>query len=467
MKKIVILSLVFFSFTLFAQKAKHDDPMPREITDLRDFDPQRYCTKHDVKRALHQIEARSTDSQKTLFDDPRIALYETNGAVWKALGPEGGYIEGMAFNPSNNQEIYALTRRGKVYKTTNAAQNWANIANLDTYVYDLAVGPSNTIYVLSYSAVHKSTDDGLNWDYYFIGDYCSASLGRIAIYQGNPDIICVVGYHTYDTNNYLQDIAVYKSTDGGVNWTIYDLNPTTERGYGRSIAIHPTNPNIIYAGGYEYDGSSYTGKVYKTINGGTAWTDITGSITGYVYALAIDPSNPSKVFAGTNGGIWRSTDEGLNWSMNEGYARSNELAIDPTNSNIIYSGRSETCYKSVDGGVNWVAYSDGIRGNCQNLLASSTNVYFGTYSGVHKSNNGGASWNESHSGMLASRIPAVAVAPSSLNTIYTEVEYNGFFKTDNCGENWTRLPDFYRCESIYKIEINPNNADDLFILAGG
>src|SRR5215813_9286739 len=62
---------------------------------------------------------------------------------------------------------------------------------------------------------------------------------------------------------------------------------------------------------------------------------------GGIYALAIDPSSPATVYAGTSGGVFKSTNEGLSWTaINSGLVQTHvsSIAIDPTNSATIYAG---------------------------------------------------------------------------------------------------------------------------------
>lgn len=122
-------------------------------------------------------------------------------------------------------------------------------------------------------------------------------------------------------------VGLYKSTNGGDSWSL--VGNSADYSYARSIgsiAIHPTNPNIIYLGTTRgvRGVSSVTGGgttnpppgvapafgLYKTTNGGTTWTKIwdgNGTIRG-VRRVALDPQNPDRWYASAyQQGIWRST----------------------------------------------------------------------------------------------------------------------------------------------------------------
>ena len=112
-----------------------------------------------------------------------------------------------------------------------------------------------------------------------------------------------------------------------------------------SLAIDPTNTQIIYAG---TDG----GGVFKSTDGGVSWAQMnTGLTNNKLYSLAIDPTNSQTIYAGIVGsGVLKSTNGGTNWSqMNTGLTTGNvqSLAIDPTNTQIIYAGTNGGTFKYV------------------------------------------------------------------------------------------------------------------------
>ncbi len=102
--------------------------------------------------------------------------------------------------------------------------------------------------------------------------------------------------------------GIFKSLDGGLTWNDASDANTTDKCL-TSIAIHPTNPNIVYAA------APYAG-VYKTINGGASWSLMTG-LPVDMRSVAIRPDNPNIVYAGAlNGGVYRTLDGGAtSWSL--------------------------------------------------------------------------------------------------------------------------------------------------------
>jgi len=291
----------------------------------------------------------------------------------------------------------------------------------------------------------------------------------MAVHPQNSNTVFACGYCYYDYGASRRCMALFKSTDGGLSWTVKQVDPKYSYAYAYCMAIDPIYTDTLYTGGYCFDGSSSIPKVYKSTDGGNNWGDVSGNFGGAVYSIIIDPASTSKVYAGTPWGIFRSSDGGQSWQQNMGTAYAYALTFDCENPNTIYAGYLGSCFKSVDGGITWKALSVGLYGICYRLLSlpSPPEIFFGSYTGIFRSDDGGSTWNESHAGIMALDIPALAVAPSSPNILYAEANEYGFYKSSDFGQSWTRLPDFYRCDAITKILVNPNNADDLFILAGG
>jgi photosystem II stability/assembly factor-like uncharacterized protein len=149
-----------------------------------------------------------------------------------------------------------------------------------------------------------------------------------------------------------------------------------------------------------------------------------GNISSRVVTGAFHPTNPSTIYIGpANGGVWKSTDSGVNWtpltddqpSMSMG-----AIAIDPTNPNIIYAGTGEATYSGAS--------------------------YYGR--GLLKSTDAGATWQHITSGLPSSSyFSRIKIRPNHPNEILAALGSSGLYRSTNYGVNWTTLVGG-RCDDV-------------------
>jgi photosystem II stability/assembly factor-like uncharacterized protein len=211
---------------------------------------------------------------------------------------------------------------------------WRNIgpANMAGRVTDIEAVDGDFAKVLVASAsggVWKSTNAGTTWEPIFT-DYGTASIGDIALFQPDPDIIWVGTGESCTRNSVGWGDGVYKSTDGGTTFVNVGLKDTHHIG---EVVTHPSNPNIVYvaAQGHLWGHTGDQG-LFRTTDGGRTWQKLTNGlpddgVTGAT-DIKMDPNDPNVLYAGfwerlrlphrfdsggPNGGIFKSTDGGETW----------------------------------------------------------------------------------------------------------------------------------------------------------
>ncbi|MFZ0061072.1 MAG: Ig-like domain-containing protein, partial [Pyrinomonadaceae bacterium] len=197
--------------------------------------------------------------------------------------------------------------------------------------------------------------------------------------------------------------GIWKTTNGGASWA--PLADFMANLAVSSMAIDPTNPNILYAGtgeGY-FNGDSIRGAgVFKTTDGGTTWNQLPSTATPdwfFVDRLAISPANSQIVLAATRSGIWRSTDGGTSWSRRLTTFAMFDVNFHPTDGNLtIASGDNGAVSYSIDGGVTWNP-ATGITGSRVEVAyaRSSPNIVYASVENgtgqVYKSTDGGQTYS--------------------------------------------------------------------------
>ena len=259
--------------------------------------------------------------------------------------------------------------------------------------------------------------------------------------------------------------GVWKTTDTGVTWQpLFDKQPIASIG---AIAVAGSDHNIIYAGSGEAcirGNISYGNGVYKSVDGGKNWKNIGLKDTRHIGAVIIDPRNPNIVFVaalghayGTNEerGIFRTTDGGATWQKvlyKDSKTGGIDVVFDPSNSNTLFASLWEV-YRTP-----WSLNSGG------------------PGSGVYKSTDSGTTWTHLEGHGLPSGIMGrigVSVSAADPNRVYAMVESKegGLFRSDDGGENWTRVNEDGRLRQrawyFTHIFADPKSVDTVYALNTG
>lgn len=257
------------------------------------------------------------------------------------------------------------------------------------------------------------------------------------------------------------------------------IGPAFMSGRIADIAIHPLNENTWYI-------AAGSGGVWKTDNAGITFKPIFDGQTSYsIGCVTIDPSNPSIIWVGTGenvggrhvgfgDGIYKSEDAGQNWTS-MGLPNSehiSKIVVHPKDSDVIWvasqgplwkSGGERGLYKSTNGGKSWnktlgdnlwVGVTDiAIDPREPDLLYAATwqrhrNVaaYMGggRGSGIHRSLDGGETWQALTSGIPDQNLGKIglAISPQNPDVIYAAIELEhkkgGVFKSSDRGLTWVQ-----------------------------
>jgi photosystem II stability/assembly factor-like uncharacterized protein len=271
-----------------------------------------------------------------------------------------------------------------------SAVRWRNIgpASMGGRVVDIESVDTAfaTVYVASASGgVFKSTNAGTTWTPIF-DNYASASIGDIALFQPNPEIVWVGTGESNNRNSVAWGDGIYKSVDGGRTFTNMGLQSTHQIS---RVVTHPTDGNTVYVAaiGHLWGRSGDRG-VFKSVDGGATWSKLAGGLPNDGRAgaieLVMDPANPNVLYTafydrlrrpwtftsgGPNGGIYKSTDAGRTWNrlatgLPAGPTGRIGLAISRQNPQIVMAiveaeqtddlaRPGSGIYRSEDGGASW------------------------------------------------------------------------------------------------------------------
>lgn len=316
----------------------------------------------------------------------------TGGGVWKTVDSGVSWqpvstnvfktssIGALAVAPSNPDVIYAGTGerdiRGNishgdgVYKSLDGGKTWehAGLKECQT-ISRVVVHPTdpNTVYVAAFGhvygknserGVYKTTDGGKTWSHILFESPLAGAV-QITMDPKDPNTLLVATWEAWRTaytmNSGGPGSKIYKTTDGGTNWTDISRNSGLPQGtLGKiGLTISPVDPKRYWALVEAEDGGLYrsddAGKTWALVNADRNWRQRAWYYT-HVYA---DPAEKDTVYV-LNVGMGKSTDGGKTFSgMRTPHSDNHDLWIAPDNPKRMVQANDGGANVSLDGGQTW------------------------------------------------------------------------------------------------------------------
>lgn len=362
---------------------------------------------------------------------------------WTALGPDGGDVRSLAYDPHHPGHIYLGTSAGAMYVSRDNGVSWSRFARLgegDSYVVDHIVfdpTAAGVLYVAAWSVeeesgdVFRSRDAGKSWQR--LKAMHGKSIRALAMAPSDPRTLVAGALD-----------GVYRTRDAGDTWQ--RVSPPNHREIQNieSVAIDPGNPDVIYAGTWHLP--------WKTRDGGLTWVSIKQGMIddSDLFSIIVDPQNPALVYASACSGIYKSENGGELFRKVQGIPfsarRTRVLKQDPTAPQVVYAGTTEGLWKTSDAGKSWKHMT------AANLIINDvlvdprqpSHVLLATdRSGVLRSEDGGRSFVASSRGFTHRQVAAVEVDRNAPGTLYAgllnDKEFGGVFVSRDWGSSWSQM----------------------------
>jgi photosystem II stability/assembly factor-like uncharacterized protein len=470
-----IIVIVFLSLKSPAEKRggeEDENPLaPYEFADYKRTWPNLYPDNKAFQNAMVNAAAAALNKAGNPFDEQwRIEGPGNIGGRINciAVNPQNS---NTIFTGCPTGGIYKTTDGGINWLPVFDDQSHLSIATItidpiDTNVMYAGTGdPNITFAAFKGNGIYKSVDGGDTWSHLGLSD--QSIVSKICVDPTNTQVIYAatmgIPYQTGPNR------GLYKSIDGGQNWTQV-LFISNDAGI-IDMVMDPSNPQTLYAAGWNRIrnnqvsiGSGNASKIFKTTDGGQNWTVLTNGLPGVGQSrisLDILPSNPQTLYTSYVDanynllGLYTTTDGGSSWSpISTNGIDNNALGgfgwyfghfnVNPYNPNEMFLLGIEL-WKSVDGGQTWDigtpewwTYEVHADKHAIHFLSNDTWL-LGTDGGLYKTTTDGQYWNDIDV-IPNTQFYRVATNPFSPANYYGGAQDNGTTGGNiNNFANWPRL----------------------------
>jgi photosystem II stability/assembly factor-like uncharacterized protein len=437
---------------------------------------------------------------------------------WPVTYESKGYK--LLMHPTDPSILFVVSDLA-IYRTANGGATWSGVHNsAGANYHDIEFKPGNPtiMYACAGSKFYRSDNTGQTWTRITEGLPTNASRMAIGVTPANSSYVYVFAGPSYDTSTY---VGTYRSTDSGLNFTVRSTSPNivgssatgddmkNQTWYDHAIAVSTMNEQYILTGGIN---------CWKSSDGGINWT--LSSMWDHppgptythadIHALEFNPFS-NYLYCGSDGGIFRSTDFGDTWSdLSDGLAitqtyrlagyqpdpdlltngtqdngsnkytgTSNFLhilgadgmdcMIDHSNSNIFYNcSQDGWLEKSTDGGNTYTSIKPtGSTGSWVTpfvMHPTNSQVIYGGYDDIYKTTDGGSNWtNLGYEGS-----GAMAIGTNDPDRIYASEDGNRIiYMSSNGGYSFTNVTNNLPFGTVTFISVNPDNAQEVYVTYGG
>ncbi len=369
-------------------------------------------------------------------ENKKLVKTTDGGLTWVNMTQPSCFLYGyydciLTVSPTDENTLFAAGNT--MSKSINGGSSWTSVGgviHVDHHAVEFLPGSNGEVFNGSDGGIHYSFNQGISWtdltyglqitQFYRLG--CSATNADI-LYAGAQDN----GTRRYDAGNwatvggsdgmevlvdYTTTSIVYKSTQSG-GWSkstnggnTFSAITTGAGAWVSPMVMHPSSNTTLFYG---------SSAVKKSVDSGNTFTNISTSLVGgYVISLAVSQSNPNYIYAASYSAIYRTTNGGTSWTNITGTLPATALsltyiAISSTNPDHVWVTLSgyqagQRVYETTNGGVLWISASVNLPAvpvNCIVYDNSSSNnaLYCGTDIGVYYMDDFTGGWQPFNSNM--------------------------------------------------------------------
>ena len=380
---------------------------------LAEGDPERIRLERDA--AGHQSAAPQAAALSSKSKASRGAT------TWRSLGPFGGQVGDVARSPTDPNLLIAATVRG-AFRSTDDGATWSPSPTAGVNeMFAVAFDSTGRALVGGIAGLYASDDGGLTFSEVLPFGFI---VRTIAVDPSDDDNLWVGLLNQ-------GGFVIFESNDGGSSWSGTGPAPGADC---TSLVVDPSDSNTVWA----TFGGSGNGSVFVTTDGGTIWTDRSAGLpTTPIETVALTPTQlivgGGQLFGSQNFGLYSSTNDGMTWTaLHDGswpLLVVRDLSVDPND--------SQTLLVATDG------------------------------TGVHRSTNGGSTWEISIAGTAGLALLSVDHGPGDSNEVLLGASSRGFFRSTDGGDAFTNSNQGLELLDVQAVAANPLDADELAVAYSG
>jgi len=446
-------------------------------------------------------------------------------------------VQDIVINPQNPNTVFAATTEG-TYRSLDAGITWTQVDSvlmatdinympIDTSVILLAAGNSFS----ANSGIYRSTNGGTSFTKITAGLPASWSGKALISFSASQSNIVYASIA-----DQLAGIGLYKSIDGGITWSVANNTvnyPSYQGWYAHDVAVRPDDPLEVFCSGVDLYHSPNSGTTLSQVSYWYNWdfnaTTIGGveGLPDYVHAdihrIYWHPSNFDMIYFVTDGGIFRTTDDGATFEGCNGMYQTQQFYANFSNSSqdslFAIGGMQDNATAVYEGNLGWrrVIGGDGVStaidpiddnivfgesqylnmlrsddhanffnnlgvngGTIQNfagpfvLCHSNPNVMYAGSDYVEKSLDGGFNWIYTNGGLPLDGNPVLVLEASRTdeNLVYAAtspviLSQVNLYKTTDGGNNWTDVTAGLPNRYIMDVAVDPLNNQTVYVAISG
>lgn len=334
-------------------------------------------------------------------DAPGIGVFRTvNGGVsWEQLstgnnGMGNVTVGALLMDPTNSNILIAATSAG-IYRTTDAGKNWSLRISGDFRDLKFNTGNTSIVYgtrIVTPAEFYRSADNGINWTKITSGVPTSGIGSRmvVGVSAANSNYVYLVQINSTNANF----AGLLKSTDAGLTFTTQSTSPNifdyacngsgaaSQAFYDLCIAVDPTDADKVFVGSVNN---------WKSTNGGVSWTIVSHwvgsnfsssssancavSVHADQHCYEWSPHN-GNLFVGNDGGVYKTANLGTTWteiSNNLSISQIYKIGINANNVNQVLGGLQDNGCFAITTGTNFLTIAGGDGMEC---LIDNTNANY-------------------------------------------------------------------------------------------